>query len=123
MKKARPYQSDTIAEFAALGTQKEYEAVLARMMKEIEQHENMEKEKGIEYNKTPKVGERYAHQNLLDKNIWTVRHITGLTPGFPVAPSDQIVTLERKGRNVPGGVEYLVLPLAVFLDDFDKLID
>ena len=120
MKTARIHTSDIIAEFAALGTNEEYEAVLARMIKQIE---DMENEKGIEYNKTPKVGEKYRHLNLLDKSIWTVRHVTGQTPGFPTAGNDLLVTLNRKGRSVPGGVEYLVLPVAVFLEDFEQVTD
>ena len=120
MKTARPYESDVLAEFAALGYQEEYEAVLSRMIKQIE---NMENDKGIEYNKTPKVGERYMHANLLDKSIWTVRHVTGQTPGFPVTASDALVTINRKGRSIPGGVEYLVLPVVVFLEDFEKVED
>ena len=120
MKTARIYTSDVLAEFAALGTNEEYEAVLSRMIKQIE---DMENEKGIEYNKTPKVGERYMHANLMDQRIWTVRHITGQTSGFPVNAADAMVTLNRKGRNVPGGIEYLVLPVVVFLEDFDQVTD
>ena len=115
METARIYTSDILAEFAALGTQEEYDAVLSRMIKQIE---NMENDKGIEYSKTPKVGEKYRHQNLMDKRIWTVRHVTGQTPGFPVNAADAMVTLERKGRSIPGGVEYLVLPVVVFFEDF-----
>ena len=80
-------------------------------------------EKGIEYSKVPKGGEKYRHLNLLDKSIWTVRHVTGQTPGFPVSTSDVLVLINRKGRSVPGGVEYLVLPVAVFLEDFEKVED
>jgi len=120
MKTARIHTSDIIAEFAALGTNEEYEAVLSRMIKQIE---DMENEKGIEYNKTPKVGERYMHANLFDKQIWTVRHVTGQTPGFPVSTSDVLVLITRKGRSVPGGVEYLVLPVVVFLEDFEQVTD
>lgn len=120
MKTAQSYESDIIAEFAALGTEKSYEVVLSRMIKQIE---DMENEKGIEYNKTPKVGERYMHANLLAKSIWTVRHVTGQTPGFPTSAADAMVTLNRKGRSVPGGVEYLVLPVVVFLEDFEQVTD
>ena len=80
-------------------------------------------DKGIEYSKVPKVGEKYRHLNSLDKPIWTVRHVTGQTPGFPTAASDAMVTLNRKGRSVPGGVEYLVLPVVVFLEDFEQVTD
>ena len=80
-------------------------------------------EKGIEYSKAPKAGEKYRHLNLLDERIWTVRHVTGQTPGFPTAAADAMVTLNRKGRSVPGGVEYLVLPVAVFIEDYEQVTD
>ena len=80
-------------------------------------------DKGINYNKVPKVDEKYRHLNLLDKRIWTVRHITGQTPGFPVSVNDMRITLNRKGRSVPGGAEYLDLPLVVLLEDFKQVTD
>lgn len=78
-------------------------------------------DKGINYNKVPKVDEKYRHLNLLDKRIWTVRHIQ--TPGFPVSVNDMRITLNRKGRSVPGGAEYLDLPLVVLLEDFEQVTD